>query len=473
MVRWSIGLLIRWSDHLTKRPSDQVSTRPSDHPTRRRVTVPIWNPQFECLDRRELEIAQLGRLKETLLRAYANVPYYRLAFDAAPVRPEDIRTLDDLQRLPLLTKQDLRAYFPYGMLAVPMEQVVRLHASSGTTGKPTVVAYTKRDLAVWSELMGRVISAAGVTSRDVLQIAFGYGLFTGAFGLHQAGEHVGATVLPMSSGNSRRQIQAMLDFDTTALACTPSYALHLGEVMEDMGVDKSQLQLRWGLFGAEPWSEAMRSEIEAELGCFATDNYGLSEVIGPGVAGECGCRDGLHINEDHFIVEVVDPETLEPLPEGQVGELVFTSLTKEAFPVIRYRTRDLSSITREPCACGRTTARMARVQGRTDDMLIIRGVNVFPSQVESVLATVPGLTVNYQLVVDRPGTLDELEVRVEVSPDFATDDVGAFRRLQERASEALLSVLGLSPKVTLLEPRTLKRSPGKAQRVIDQRKLVS
>jgi phenylacetate-CoA ligase len=317
--------------------------------------------------------------------------------------------------------------------------------------------------------MGCVISAAGVTSEDILQIAFGYGLFTGAFGLHQGAEHIGATVLPVSSGGSRRQIQAMLDFGTTALACTPSYALHLGEVMDEMGVGHEQLRLRWGLFGAEPWSEAMRSEIESKLGCFATDNYGLSEVIGPGVAGECEQRDGLHINEAHFLVEVVDPDTLEPLPDGETGELVFTSLTKEAFPVIRYRTRDLSSITREPCACGRTTARMARVQGRTDDMLIIRGVNVFPSQVESVLATVAGLTVNYQLVVDRPGSLDELEVRVEVSPDHATDDMGAFRRLQEQAREALLSVLRLSTKVTLLEPRSLERSLGKAQRVIDRR----
>lgn len=432
--------------------------------------MPIWNPQVECMDRSDLEEMQLNRLRETVLRVYANVPHYRSTFETIGMRPEEIRTLEDLRRLPFLTKQDLRSHFPYGMLAVPMEQVVRLHASSGTTGKPTVVAYTRHDLEIWAESMGSVISAAGVTSQDILQIAFGYGLFTGAFGLHQAGEHVGATVLPLSSGGSRRQIQAMLDFGTTALACTPSYALHLGEVMEEMGVEQNQLRLRWGLFGAEPWSEGMRSEIEAKLGCFATDNYGLSEVIGPGVAGECEHRDGLHINESHFIVEVIDPDTLEPLPDGNLGELVFTSLTKEAFPVIRYRTRDLSRIIREPCACGRTTARMARVQGRTDDMLIIRGVNVFPSQVESVLASVQGLTVNYQLVVDRPGRLDELEVRVEVSPDYATDEMGAFRQLQERAREALLSVLRLSTKVTLLEPQALERSAGKAQRVVDRRR---
>ncbi len=432
--------------------------------------MPIWNPQFECMGRSDLEEMQLRRLRETVLRVYANVPHYRSVFETIGVRPEEIRTLEDLRRLPFLTKQDLRSHFPYGMLAVPMDQVVRLHASSGTTGKPTVVAYTRHDLEIWAESMGSVISAAGETSRDILQIAFGYGLFTGAFGLHQAGEHVGATVLPVSSGGSQRQIQAMLDFGTTALACTPSYALHLGEVMEDTGVERGQLRLRWGLFGAEPWSEGMRSEIEAKLGCFATDNYGLSEVIGPGVAGECEYRDGLHINEAHFIVEVIDPDTLEPLPDGNLGELVFTSLTKEAFPVVRYRTRDLSRITREPCVCGRTTARMARVQGRTDDMLIIRGVNVFPSQVESVLASVQGLTVNYQLVVDRPGTLDELEVRVEVSPDYATDEMGAFRRLQERAREALLSVLSLSTRVTLLEPQALQRSPGKAQRVVDRRR---
>jgi phenylacetate-CoA ligase len=432
--------------------------------------MPVWNPLFECMERSDLEEMQLNRLKETVLRVYAKVPHYRSTFEVVGVRPEEIRTLEDLQRLPFLTKQDLRCHFPYGMLAVPMDQVVRLHASSGTTGKPVVVAYTRHDLRMWADAMGSVISAAGVTSRDILQIAFGYGLFTGAFGLHQAAEHVGATVLPISSGGSRRQIQAMLDFGTTSLACTPSYALHLGEVMEEMGVDHGQLRLRWGLFGAEPWSEGMRSEIEARLGCFATDNYGLSEVIGPGVAGECEYRDGLHINEAYFMVEVIDPDTLEPLPDGDLGELVFTSLAKEAFPVIRYRTRDLSRMTREPCACGRTTARMARVRGRTDDMLIIRGVNVFPSQVESVLASVPGLTVNFQLVVDRPGRLDELEVRVEVSPDCATDEMGAFRQLQERAREALLSVLSLSTKVTLLEPQALERSPGKAQRVLDRRR---
>lgn len=432
--------------------------------------MPVWNPLFECMERSDLEEMQLNRLKETVLRVYARVPHYRSALEVVGVRPEEIRTLEDLQRLPFLTKQDLRSHFPYGMLAVPMDQVVRLHASSGTTGKPVVVAYTRHDLRMWADAMGSVISAAGVTSRDILQIAFGYGLFTGAFGLHQAGEHVGATVLPISSGGSRRQIQAMLDFGTTSLACTPSYALHLGEVMEEMGVDHGQLRLRWGLFGAEPWSEGMRSEIEAKLGCFATDNYGLSEVIGPGVAGECEYRDGLHINEAYFMVEVIDPDTLEPLPDGDLGELVFTSLTKEAFPVIRYRTRDLSRMTHEPCACGRTTARMARVRGRTDDMLIIRGVNVFPSQVESVLASVPGLTVNFELVVDRPGRLDELEVRVEVSPDYATDEMGAFRQLQERAREALLSVLSLSTKVTLLEPQALERSPGKAQRVLDRRR---
>jgi phenylacetate-CoA ligase len=416
-----------------------------------------------------LELLQLARLRETLARAYARVPHYQASFEALGVEPDDIQALDDLQRLPLLTKQELRDHFPYGMLAEPRERIARIHASSGTTGKPTVVAYTRKDLETWAELMGCVISAGGVTASDILQVAFGYGLFTGAFGLHQGGERVGTAVIPMSSGQSRRQIQAMLDFGTTALACTPSYALHLSEVMEEMRVDKSQLQLRWGLFGAEPWSEAMRSEIEAKLGCFATDNYGLSEVIGPGVAGECEQRDGLHINEGHFIVEVVDPETLEPLPEGELGELVFTSLTKEAFPVIRYRTRDLSCISKEPCACGRTTARMARVQGRSDDMLIIRGVNVFPSQVESVLATVPGLAINYQIVVDRPGTLDEMELQVEVSPDFATDDVASFRRLQQSAHQALLSVLGLSAKITLLEPRTLERSSGKAHRVVDHR----
>jgi len=432
----------------------------------------IWDTKAECCTREELERVQLARLKETVQRAYARVEHFARSFDAHGVHPDDLQTLDDIRRFPFLTKAEILEHYPFGMLAVPLSEVVRIHSSSGTTGHPLVVAYTQHDLETWTELVARIVSAAGVTREDIVQIAFSYGLFTGGFGLHYGLEKVGATIVPASGGNTERQIRLMRDFGVTGLVCTPTYALHIGEVARGMGIEPQSLKLRWGLFGSEPWSEGMRREIEASLGLFATDNYGLSEVIGPGVSGECEYRCGLHINEDHFLVEVIDPETLEVLPEGEVGELVFTTLTKEAFPVIRYRTRDISRITREPCPCGRTTARMERVRGRTDDMLIVRGVNVFPSQIESVLLEIEGAEPHYQIVVDRRGALDDLEVWVEVSERIFVDEWEKLAALEKRIRQRLETVLGISVRVKLVEPKSIERTAGKAKRVVDRRTLV-
>lgn len=431
----------------------------------------IWDRENECRPRADLQRLQLGRLQETLARVYERVPFYRQRFDALGLKPSDVRSLEDLRLLPFTTKNDLRDHFPYGLFAVPMREVVRVHASSGTTGKPTVVGYTRRDLETWAEAMARLVSAAGVTAEDIAQVSFGYSFFTGAFGLHYALERVGATVLPVSGGNTERQVETMLNFGTTALICTPSYALRIAEVMAEMEVDRTAMRLRLGLFGAEPWSENMRREIEARLGVFATDNYGLSEVIGPGISGECEQRDGLHINEDHFLVEVIDPETGAPVAEGEAGELVFTSLTKEAFPVVRYRTRDISRLTLAPCPCGRTTARHARVFGRTDDMLIIRGVNVFPSQIEEVLLQVEGSEPHYQIVVQRDGAMDDIEVLVEVSPKTFSDGARKLFALRERVEHRLEAVLGIGVRVKLMEPGSVERSMGKAKRVVDKRTL--
>lgn len=432
----------------------------------------IWNPTRECMPRDDLRALQLERLRATLERVYQRVPLYRRRFQEAGVPPSSIGSLEDVRRLPFLTKQDMRDHFPYGLFAVPMRDVVRVHASSGTTGRPTAVGYTRNDLELWAEAMARLVVAAGVTAEDVAHVAFGYGLFTGAFGLHYALERVGATVLPVSGGNTRRQVEIMQYFGSTALVCTPSYALHIAEVMEEMGVPRESLRLRLGLFGAEPWSEGMRREIEARLGIFATDNYGLSELIGPGISGECRERCGLHINEDLFLPEIVDPETLEPLPEGCLGELVLTSLGKEAFPVVRYRTRDITRLTYEPCACGRTTARMERVTGRTDDMLIVRGVNVFPSQIESVLLEIEGTEPHYQIVLTRDGSLDDMEVQVEVSERVFADEARKLYALREHIAHRLSTVLGISVRVKLVEPRAIQRSEGKAKRVIDNRPKV-
>jgi len=430
-----------------------------------------WEPDRECMGKEELEQLQFERLQSTLNRIYSQVPFYRKKFDAQGILPEDIGSLADFSRLPFTTKEDLRANYPYGLFAVPLREVVRIHASSGTTGESTVVGYTRNDVRIWSNLTARVLTMGGVTKDDVVQIAFGYGLFTGGFGLHYGAERIGASVIPASSGNTLRQIKIMMDFKTTALVSTPSYALLVAETIREQGIPPAALSLKYGLFGAEPWSERMRREIEEKLGIVATDNYGLSEIIGPGVSGECREQNGLHINEDHFLVEVVDPETLQPMAAGETGELVITSLTKEAFPMIRYRTRDLTSILPGDCPCGRTLRRMARVKGRTDDMLIIKGVNVFPSQIESVLFEFEGTEPHYQIVLDRKGGLDEVTVLVEVGEAIFFDQMRQQRGMMERIRKRLAQELGITVEVRLVEQKTIARSEGKAQRVIDNRTL--
>ncbi len=430
-----------------------------------------WQPESECMDREELEQLQLERLESTLSRVYMNVPFYRKRFDEVKFNPDDLRSLDDLKKLPFTTKNDLRDNYPYGLFAVPLREVVRVHASSGTTGMATVVGYSRNDIKAWSNLVARILTAGGITKDDVIQISFNYGLFTGAFGLHYGAERVGASVIPISSGNTKRQIQIMQDFKTTALVGTPSYAMLIADTMMEMGINRNSLSLRYGLFGAEPWSEAMRKELENKLKIVATDNYGLSEVMGPGVAGECMERNGLHIAEDHFLVELINPATLEPAAPGEAGELVITTLAKEAFPVIRYRTRDLTRLLPEPCACGRTMRRMARVFGRTDDMLIIRGVNVFPQQIETVLFEIEGVAPHYQIVIDRKGALDETTVNVEVSESIFFDEMKKQSALKETIKKRLAGELGISVEVKLVEKKTLERFEGKAKRVIDNRKF--
>ena len=431
----------------------------------------FWQQEFECMDRKELEQLQLERLESTLNRVYLNVPFYRKRFDEIGFNPDDLRSLDDIRKLPFTVKNDLRENYPYGLFAVPLREVVRVHASSGTTGMSTVVGYTKNDIKTWSNLVGRILVAGGITADDVIQISFNYGLFTGAFGLHYGAERVGASVIPMSSGNTKRQIKIMQDFKTTALVSTPSYAMLIADTMMELGINRNSLSLKWGLFGAEPWSEAMRKELQDKLKITATDNYGLSEVMGPGVAGECLERSGLHVAEDHFLAEVVDPNTLQPVPPGQVGELVITTLTKEAFPMVRYRTRDLTKIIEERCPCGRTTRRMARVMGRTDDMLIIRGVNVFPSQIEAVLFEIEGIEPHYQIVIDRKGALDEATVLVEVSEKIFFDQMKKQAELKEIIKKRIASELGIAAEVKLVEKKSLERFEGKAKRVVDNRQL--
>jgi phenylacetate-CoA ligase len=430
----------------------------------------IWDPTHECLPREELRRLQLQRLRSTLSRVYTNVSCYRVKFDDAGVTPDDIRSLEDLAKLPFTTKEDLRVNYPYGMFAVPMREVVRIHSSSGTTGKPTVVGYSRNDLNTWAELVARFMTAAGVSADDIVHIAFGYGLFTGAFGLHYGAEKVGASVIPISGGNTDRQIMIMEDYRSSVLVCTPSYALTIADRIERMGHSRENLSLKVGLFGAEPWSEEMRREIEQRLGIIATDNYGLSEVMGPGVAGECLERCGMHIFEDHFIAEIIDPDTGQVLPAGSVGELVLTTLTKEAIPVIRYRTRDITRLHYEPCACGRTLVRMEKTRGRSDDMLIIKGVNVFPTQIEEVLFQVEGCEPHYQLVVDRVNNVDTLEVQVEVNETIFFDEMKKQRAFIEMVEKKLASTLNVGAKVKLVEPASMPRHEGKAQRVIDKRK---
>jgi len=431
----------------------------------------IWDPVNECMGREELAMLQFGRLRETLDRAYRNVPCYQNKFHQTGISPDTVKSLNDLSQLPFTTKEDLRLNYPYGMFAVPMREVVRIHSSSGTTGKPTVVGYTRHDLNTWAELVARFMTAAGVTQDDIVHIAFGYGLFTGAFGLHYGAERIGASVIPMSSGNTDKQIMIMQDYRSSAMVCTPSYALTIADRLEKLGVDPATLTLKFGLFGAEPWSEEMRREIERRLGILATDNYGLSEVMGPGIAGECLHRCGMHIFEDHFIAEIIDPETGEVLPEGSVGELVLTSITKEAFPMIRYRTRDITRLDYSPCECGRTHVRMQKTMGRSDDMLIIKGVNVFPTQIEEVLFQVEGCEPHYQLVIEREGTMDTLEVQVEVNEKIFFDEMKKQRAFVDSLEKRLFSALGVGAKVKLVEPASMPRHEGKAKRVIDNRHL--
>jgi len=432
----------------------------------------IWDEEFETLPREALEALQLKRLTATAERVYATVPFYKKKFDEFGVKPSDIKSLKDLRRLPFTTKLDLRDSYPFGLFAVPMEQVVRIHASSGTTGKQTVVGYTRRDINNWAELMARSLAAAGSHKNDIIHNAYGYGLFTGGLGVHYGAERLGASVIPISGGNSKRQIIIMQDFGSTVLTCTPSYALFLAETAEEMGVDFKKLKLRVGIFGAEPWSEKMRDEIERKLNIQAIDIYGLSEVMGPGVSIEClEAKQGLHIFEDHFIPEIINPQTGEVLPHGEKGELVFTTITKEAFPLIRYRTRDISVLYPQPCKCGRTHMRMERVSGRSDDMLIIRGVNVFPSQIESVLMNIEGVEPHYLLIVDRQGTLDTLDVHVEVNEKVFSDEVKNLQSLGRKIEKEIKDLLGVNAGVKLVEPKTLQRSEGKAQRVIDKRKI--
>jgi phenylacetate-CoA ligase len=422
----------------------------------------------------ELRALRDWLLVKTVRHAYENVPCYKRKFEEIGLRPEHISGVADLTKIPFTTKDDFRENYPFGMFAVPMDQVVRVHASSGTTGKSTVVGYTRNDIAVWAELMARTLGAGGTTKGDIVQNAYGYGLFTGGLGAHYGAEKIGASVVPISGGNTKRQIQIMQDFGSTVLCCTPSYAVLLGETAREMGVDVRNLPLRVAFLGAEPWTESMRREIEESLGIDALDIYGLSEVIGPGVSYECMEKAGLHINEDHFIAEVIDPDTGEVLPPGSKGELVFTTLTKEALPLLRYRTRDLTYLEPEPCKCGRTFVRMHRVMGRTDDMLIVRGVNVFPSQIESVLMEIKETEPHYMIVVDREkGALDTLEVWVEVSPEIVSDEVRSLERLEHKITSELQSALGISVKVKLVEPKTIARSEGKAKRVVDRRDLYN
>ncbi len=423
------------------------------------------------MQREELRKLQSEYLRDVVERVYFNVPFYREKLQQNGIGPESIQQIDDLSKLPFTTKNDLRDNYPFGLFALPMSEIVRLHASSGTTGKPTVVGYSRKDISIWSEVMARTLTCAGATKKDFIHIAYGYGLFTGGLGLHYGGEKIGASVIPVSGGNTKRQLQLMQDFGSTVLACTPSYALFLSEAIEESGIKRKDLKLRVGVFGAEPWTENMRKEIEKKLALKAIDIYGLSEVIGPGVASECLCQCGLHINEDHFIPEIIDPDTLEVLPEGRLGELVFTTVTKEGLPLIRYRTRDMTRLNYQKCECGRTFVRMEKCTGRSDDMLIIRGVNLFPSQIESILLDISGIKPHYLLVVDRINNLDTLELQVEVEDRFFQDKISQLQSLRQKIQGNIESITGLSVSVKLVEPKTIERSEGKSKRVIDKRKL--
>ncbi len=431
----------------------------------------IWNKAIECASRDEMAAIQSERLIKTVERVYHNIPSYRAKMQEKGLAPADIKSIEDISKLPFTEKSDLRDNYPFGMFTVPMSEIVRVHASSGTTGKPTVVGYTRNDLNMWAEVVTRTLCMAGVNQDDIVQIAYGYGLFTGGLGMHYGTENLGATVIPISGGNTQKQLQLMQDFGTTIIACTPSYALFLAEVMKEKNIDPESLNLKVGIFGAEPWSENMRKEIESKLKIKAIDIYGLSEIVGPGVSCECEEQAGMHINEDHFIPEIIHPETLEPMPHGEIGELVFTTVTKEGIPIIRYRTRDLTRLIYDKCKCGRTLVRMEKCMGRSDDMLIIRGVNVFPSQIESVLLEMSETEPHYLLIVERKGTLDILKVMVEVQEQFFSDEVRVLEALKKKITQNIQNTLGISVNVKLVEPKTIERTAGKSKRVIDNRKI--
>ncbi len=431
----------------------------------------IWNEKIECASREEMRAIQSERLCDTVRRIYHNVPSYRKKMQEVGLTPGDIRGIEDLHKLPFTTKIDLRDNYPFGLFTVPMSEIVRLHASSGTTGKPTVVGYTRKDIQMWAEVVSRSLCMAGVHRNDIVQIAYGYGLFTGGLGIHYGTENLGASVIPISGGNTSKQIQLMQDFGSSVICCTPSYALNIAEVLRDMKIAPESLKLRVGIFGAEPWSEAMRKEVESKLHIKAIDIYGLSEIVGPGVSCECESQCGMHINEDHFLPEIISPETLQPVAPGEIGELVFTTITKEGIPLIRYRTRDLTRLIYDKCECGRTLVRMEKCKGRSDDMLIIRGVNVFPSQIETVLLQMSEVEPHYLMIVEREGTLDTLTLMVEVQEQFFSDEVKKLQELRMKITRNLESVLGISVNVKLVEPKTIERTAGKAQRVIDKRKI--
>jgi len=431
----------------------------------------IHNPSMECMSRDERAALQGMRLRQTVKREYDHVPLYRERMKAAGVEPEDIKSIEDIRYLPFTEKNDLRDQYPFGLLAAPKRDIVRIHGSSGTTGKPIVAGYTQNDLEVWTEMVARCLAAAGCGDNDVVQVCYGYGLFTGGLGLHQGATKLGAMVIPTSSGNTQRQIMMMQDLGTTILCCTPSYAVYIGETVRDMGIKPSELRLKAGVFGAEPWSDEMRVKIEEYLGLRAYDIYGLTEICGPGVSFECVEQKWLHVNEDHVYPEIIDPVTEEPLPHGTPGELVFSTITKEGQPLLRFRTHDICTLYDEPCPCGRTTRRMGRITGRTDDMLIIRGVNVFPSQIESVLVGIHGVAPHYVLVVDRVNATDRLEIRVELTEDMFSDTVSQIERLANLIADQVKSVVGIQAKISLVPPRSIPRSEGKAKRIIDNRKI--
>lgn len=433
------------------------------------IEVKYWQEEEERMSPAERKVFQLERLQTTVNRAYRKVDFYRSKFDELGIKPDIISELADISELPFTTKQDLRENYPYGMFAVPLRDIVRIHSSSGTTGKPTVVGYTRNDLDNWNNLVARLMMAGGVTKDDIVHVSFTYGLFTGGFGLHYGAETLGASVIPVSSGNTQRQLTIMQDYKSTTLICTPSYALHIAETMEKMGISKDELSLKFALLGSEPWGDKIRNEIQDRLGVIATDNYGLSELLGPGISGECVYQNGLHINEDFFYPEIIDPLTLKPLPEGEWGELVLTSLKREAMPMIRYRTRDVTRLFRDECPCGRTLIKMEKPQGRTDDMLIINGVNVFPSQVEHALAEVQGASPHYMIFVRKKGALDAIEIKVEVTEDIFFDEMKKQRKLVEDLTTQFQKILLLKPKVTLVTAQTLERFEGKAKRVVDER----